>query len=397
MITKEQKKLILNSMADLLEIPESAYEKAKKRYDDLGEWFGRNESLVEGNDPHIFPQGSFRLGTAIRPLNEDEAYDLDLSCKLRKGISKYSHTQENLKKLVGQELESYRIARGIKAPIEEKHRCWRLDYQDDLSFHMDIVPCIPADETKRKAILESMMKSGASEFIASSASQLTVSITDDRHEEYKQICENWNISNPEGYAKWFEYRMTQFPQTVQLEKAQVDDVPLFKRKSPLQRSIQLLKRHRDQMFKGYEDIKPISIIITTLAARAYNGELDIEPALAGILSKIGNLVNSQPPKVPNPVDPEEDFADRWGMLKYRHLKLEQNFWDWLKQAQIDFEKITSTTDTKFITEQAEQKFSVRFNISELSKRLGLSQATVSIVTPPKSYSITAPAKPWAKN
>jgi hypothetical protein len=396
MITVEQKNLILSNMVDLLEIPESAYEKAKKRYDDLGEWFGRTESKVEESDPHIFPQGSFRLGTAIRPLNEDEAYDLDLSCKLRKGISKFTHTQEDLKKLIGHELMSYRVMRGIKAPMEEKHRCWRLEYQDELSFHMDIVPCIPADETKRKAIMESMINSGTSDFIANSASQLTVSITDNRHNEYKQICENWNISNPEGYARWFEDRMTQFPKILQL-KAQVDDVPLFKRKSSLQRSIQLLKRHRDNMFKDDWDIKPISIIITTLAARAYNGEQDIYSAVNNILLKMATFVNPQSPRVPNPVDPGEDFADRWTMSKYRHLNLEQNFWSWLIQAKNDFEKIISTTDTSFITEKAEQRFSVRFNISELTKSLGLSQSIGSIMTSPKSYSISAPAKPWAKN
>jgi hypothetical protein len=396
MITEEQKKLILNNMVDLLEIPESAYEKANKRYEDLGEWFGRNESSVENNDPHVFPQGSFRLGTAIRPINGDEAYDLDLCCKLREGITKYSHTQQNLKDLVGQELENYRIARGIKATMEEKHRCWRLEYQDDLSFYMDIVPCIPVDETKRIAIQQSMKRAGTSEFIANSASQLTVSIADDRHTKYKQICEDWNISNPQGYAKWFESRMTEDQQVILMQKAQVDDVPLFKRKSPLQRSIQLLKRHRDQMFQSYEDIKPISIIITTLATRAYNGESDIYSALTSILSKMGNFVNSQPPRVPNPVDPAEDFADRWAMPKYRDLNLEQNFWRWLNQVKSDFENITSTTDTKFIIEKAEQRFSVRFNISELSKRLGLSQAAVSIVTPSKSYSIKEPAKPWAE-
>ena len=56
-----------------------------------------------------------RLGTAIYPLNSDDAYDLDLACKLRKGVTKDSNTQEFLKEVVGQELEAYRIARGIKA------------------------------------------------------------------------------------------------------------------------------------------------------------------------------------------------------------------------------------------------------------------------------------------
>lgn len=395
MIANEQKKIILENMVELLELPQSTYEKAKKRYEDLGEWFDREASAVKDNNPHIFPQGSFRLGTAIRPLDEKEAYDLDLACNLSQGITKHSNTQESIKKLVGFELETYRVARGIQAQKEEKHRCWRLEYQDELNFHMDIVPCIPEDETKRQLILASMTKAGTNQLIAGSASQLTVSITDDRHEGFRQICENWNISNPEGYGIWFEYRMNQYQNQILLEKAQVDDIPTFRSKTPLQRSVQFLKRHRDKMFKGNEDVKPISIIITTLAAKAYNGEQDIESALTNILSKMRSMVNSNTPRVPNPVDPEEDFADRWAMPQYRHHNLEQNFWNWLQQAQIDFKHITSTTDTGFISEQAQQKFSVRVNSSELGKRMGLSQGTISIVSP-KSHSINGPLKPWRR-
>ncbi|GAB4278419.1 MAG: hypothetical protein Kow0029_21660 [Candidatus Rifleibacteriota bacterium] len=387
-----RKQLILESMLELLELPDSAYEKARKRYEDLGEWFGRDDSIVKDNDPHVFPQGSFRLGTAIRPIDNKEEYDLDLVCKLQVGITKESHTQEALKKLVGSEIETYRIARDIKAPLKEKHRCWRLEYQDDLSFHMDIVPCIPADDTRRTLILETMRKAGESELVAGAASQLTVSITDDRHHGYRQICDDWNISNPEGYAKWFEARMNQ-TQRVILEKAQVDNVPLFKRKTPLQRAIQLLKRHRDQMFKNDTDIKPISIIISTLAARAYQGESDIESALRNILEKMGGLVNTSKPRVPNPVDPAEDFADRWSMPKYQHLNLEKNFWYWLEQAKNDFALLDSTDDVGFIIEQAKQKFSVGLNSSELSQRLGLAVSSISVVTP-KSHSISDPAKPW---
>lgn len=393
MVTREQKKIILENVLELIELPPSAYEKAKKRYDDLGEWFGRDESIVKNNNPHVFPQGSFRLGTAIRPLDEKEEYDLDLACKLREGISRDSHTQEMLKGLVGYEIESYREARDIKAPKEEKHRCWRLEYQDDLSFHMDIVPCIPADSAKRAIILESMRKTGESESIAGIASELTTSITDDRHHGYRTLCDDWNISNPEGYAKWFEVRMNQFARMAFLEKAQVDDVPLYRKKAPLQRAIQFLKRHRDQMFKDDNDVKPISIIITTLAARAYQGESDVESALSNILARMGGLVNQSRPRVPNPVDPAEDFADRWSMPEYTHLKLEQNFWNWLKQAQTDFSLLGSEEDVGFITEQVRRKFSISLNTPKLSKVLGLIAPSVSVSTP-KAHSISSSVKPW---
>ncbi len=395
MITNEQKRVVIDNMVKLLELPDSAYDKARKRYEDLGEWFDRDESAVSENEPHIFPQGSFRLGTAIRPLDESEEYDLDLACKLREGISKDSHTQETLKKLIGIELEAYRKARGIKSELEPKHRCWRLEYQDDLSFHMDIVPCIPADENRRKAILESIRKTGLDEFVAGSASQTTISITDDRHEGYKHICDDWNISNPEGYAKWFEYRMNPQQTRILLEKAQVDDVPLFKKKTPLQRVIQILKRHRDNWSKDNPDSKPISIIITTLAARAYNGETDIVAALGNVLEKMGGLVNPSRPRVPNPVDPEEDFADRWYRTDCLHLRLEEHFNAWLLQARTDFQHITSTTDTEFLCEQIEEKFSLRVNESELKKQLGISIASVNIITP-KTHTIDRQdsARPW---
>jgi len=395
MITNEQKRVVIDNMVKLLELPDSAYDKARKRYEDLGEWFDRDESAVSGNNPHIFPQGSFRLGTAIRPLAESEEYDLDLACKFRDGITKDSHTQEALKKLIGIELEAYRKARGIKSELEPKHRCWRLEYHDDLSFHMDIVPCIPAEEKRRKAILESIRKTGLDEYVAGSASQTTISITDDRHEGYKHICDNWNISNPEGYAKWFEYRMNPQQTRILLEKAQMDDVPLFKKKTPLQRVIQVLKRHRDNWSKDKPYSKPISIIITTLAARAYNGETDIVAALGNVLEKMGGLVNPTRPRVPNPVDPEEDFADRWYRQDCLHLRLEKNFNDWLLQARTDFQHITSTTDTEFLREQIEEKFSLRVNESELKKQLGISAASVNFITP-KTHTIDRQdsARPW---
>ncbi len=395
MITNEQKQVIIDNMIKLLELPDSAYDKARKRYEDLGEWFDRDESAVSGNNPHIFPQGSFRLGTAVRPIGESEEYDLDLACKLRDGITKDSHTQEDLKKLIGTELENYRKARGIKTELKEKHRCWRLEYQDDLSFHMDIVPCIPADEHERQAVLESISKTGLDEFVAGSASQTTISITDNRHKSYKHICDDWNISNPEGYAKWFEYRMNPQQSRILLEKAQVDSVPLFKKKTPLQRVVQILKRHRDNWSKGNPESKPISIIITTLAARAYNGETDIVAALDNVLEKMDDLVNPTRPRVPNPVDPEEDFADRWYREDCKHLRLKENFNDWLLQARTDFQYITSTTDTEFLREQIEEKFSLQVNESELKKQLGGSATSINTRIP-KTHTIDPqdPAKPW---
>ena len=120
---------LLERLIEDVELPDNAYEKARDRYEDLGKWFDRDDSLVKANNPHIFPQGSFRLGTAIKPLDENSNYDLDLGCKLRIGISSDTHTQKQLKDIVRTELENYRTARRIMEKVEDKHRCLCLEYR----------------------------------------------------------------------------------------------------------------------------------------------------------------------------------------------------------------------------------------------------------------------------
>lgn len=378
-MNEQQKTLLLESIVESLELPDSAYKKAKSRYEDIGEWFSRDEAQFKGNKPHIFPQGSFRLGTAIYPIDENESYDLDLACELQEGVTKNLYTQQQLKTQIGKEIEAYRVAKGIKAPKEEKHRCWCLNYADELSFHMDIVSCIPADELKRKSIFVSMRIFGESEFVAAAVSKLTVSITDDCHPRYTQICDEWFISNPEGYAKWFEFRMKQAEKLLKerivlFKAANIDELPIFMWKTPLQRCVQLLKRHRDQMFKdkSKSDFKPISVIITTLAARAYTGEVDINEAMQKILSTMGQFVNKNFPKVPNPVNPDgEDFAEKWK----KDQRLEKSFWDWLQQAQNDFQEMGKAIDAGIIMGQAVKKFSINLNESDLRSRLGLKEGS----------------------
>lgn len=391
------KTVVLEQLIDALDLPDSAYEKAEKRYKDIGAWLEREQSNCSALSPHVFAQGSFRLGTAIKPLNEAAEYDLDLACKMRDGVTKESHTQEAVKRLLQQDIEAYRTYRGISAPVESKHRCVRLEYQDDLSFHMDIVPCIPATPPRRNLIKESMVKSGEDIDLASQVAELTVAITDDRRDGYGCICDDWLISNPEGYARWFESRMRQ-AQTFLMKRAEVlmearvDNLPYYQWKTPLQRCVQLLKRHRDEMFKRNGESKPISVIITTLAGRSYTGESDIGDAMNTILDQMDTFISDTTPRVPNPVNPAEDFADRWSMPKYAHLRLEENFRTWLAAARADFENISGSDDSAFIMKQASQKLAVVLNENKLRTALGLTSAPN--VRIPKEHNIDDASKPW---
>lgn len=399
MIPNIQKEKILKEMLEQLELPQTAYEKAKDRFEDIGEWLDRNESEVRVNKPHIYSQGSFRLGTAIKPLEANEKYDLDLACELEFGKTKENSTQKEIKELIGSELENYRIKNGIQQKLKEKRRCWRLEYLDKLKFHIDIVPCIPAKEEKRKIIKEAILNTGISENLSTSLADLTVNITDNTDKQnYNTINNEWSISNPRGYALWFESRMRQAPEYLQkrallLEKANIDDLPAYQWKTPLQQSIQLLKRHRDLRFKNNSDSKPISIIITTLSARAYQGETDLAQTILNILDKMEKLIRSNKPKVPNPVNPNEDFADKWDMPEYQRLHLEKNFRQWILAAKVDFELIFKTDDPKIISERIKQKFDIVFSEQRLKEKLGIVAPTILIKNETEKFD-TVKSNPW---
>jgi hypothetical protein len=389
---------LIEDIAETIEIPESAYESAERRYKDLGEWFGRADSQCRDFAPHIHAQGSFRLGTVNRPFNNDDFYDLDLACKLNHGVIKTAHTQEQLKQFIGREIEAYRIARGIAEEKKEKPRCWRLEYADHLSFHMDIVPCIPEDVSGRTLIMEQMVKRGVTEALASTVAALTVSITDTRHPNYRTVNLEWYVSNPEGYARWFESRMRMAGVLLERRalqaRAKVEELPVFRWKTPLQRCVQILKRHRDIMFCKKDEYAPISIILTTLAGRAYNGEQSVRDAMVQILEKMGNLVNAKKPRVPNPVNPAEDFSDKWDTEEGRSLRLEQNFWAWLTQARSDFATINTSDDLELIAEQARNRFGSSLNARDLRQKYKITAP--AIITTPKSHAIVeAPARPWS--
>ena len=387
---------VLNTILEKIELPDSAYEKAEKRYKDLGDWLHRPESTCGNFDPHVFSQGSFRLGTAIRPDSEEQ-YDLDMGCNLRRGLDKTSITQKQLKHLVGHELELYRNARGIKEELAEKKRCWRLEYADGLSFHMDIVPCVPESDTGRGLLKKRMVENSKfDENLAQNVSQLAVSITDNTDSTYAVVDENWRISNPEGYARWFETRMKTARLVINERemrfKASIDNLPYYQWKTPLQQVIQLLKRHRDTMFKNNDDSKPISVIITTLAAKSYKGESDLASALNTVLSEMDDHISAQAPMIPNPVNPAEDFADKWYDEKSAQYRLQENFYKWLYQARADFSALCSSDDTQRIVNAAQNGLDLKLDSSSVARLLG-----IPAVTAKPTFAIqSSDPKPWFK-
>ena len=130
-----------------------------------------------------------------------------------------------------------------------------------------------------------------------------------------------------------------------------------------------------------------------MAGLAYRGESGLAETLAQCLNEMEGLVSARTPRVPNPVNPAEDFADKWDTREGRANRLEENFWGWLAQAKADFESIRTSTDTDFIAELALKKLGARIDSGELLRKVGF--GTPLVRQAPRIHRISeTPARPW---
>ncbi len=334
----------LNNLADSLEISESAFRKAQRRYENLAEWLNRPESEVVKYSPAIYSQGSLKLGTAIKPINEDDEYDLDSVC-LCEDLSVDKISQKKLKDLIGYEISKYVEKNNFKKEPDEGKRCWTIQYADSEKFHMDILPCVPDEQGYRQLLESHNAYADASSYFENTA----IAITDNTHKSYEYITRDWGKSNPKGYHEWFKQkcvvkRLTASNEMFESTAGTIEQLPEHGNKLPLQKAIMILKRHRDIMFADDEH-KPISIIITTLASHAYNGTKTIEETLKDIVFGMENYIQCDGfshCKVLNPINPAENFADKWEEEPSKR----ENFFKWLSNLKKDYVYLTDEDISK---------------------------------------------------
>lgn len=285
---------LMRATLDELDITPEAHLLATGLYQDVGTWLSDHGATKGGGDWDISPQGSFYLGTVVRPLNRSADYDIDLVC--RRGIQKTSITQADLKAGVGEALrdwaESAKAGTSLGVKLDEWDRCWTLTF--GTRFHMDVLPAIPNQADPPDGI----------------------EITD-------REVRLWLPSNPKQFAKWFQDQMSQEFAAVRSKMASqravtasIEQIPEWEVRTTLQRSVQVLKRHRDIYFNdrvAEPDAAPPSIILTTLAAHCYAGAENLVDAVQRMAVTMGEHIEfvDRQPFVRNPVQPEENFADSW--------------------------------------------------------------------------------------
>lgn len=307
--------LIFKHLASELNISDTLYEKAVTAYTALAEYI---KTKNQDWDVEVFPQGSFELGTVIRPVNDEDQYDVDLVILINKPSF---DDPKKLRDTIQNFLESHGRYDG---KIEEKKQCLRVIYSDSAQFHMDVVCAVPTEYDNEKII--------------------DIAKKDEVGNGY-----NYSESNPKGYIEWFK-RAMKYESVLQEARlhdsrfsasTQIQELSLAKMKTPLQQAIRILKRHRDIYFQNNLDDKPSSIIITTLCALCYEDAKLYNPERANVYSTVKLMLERFPMYISpntnweynlsNPSYAPENFLFKWNTNE----RLKNNFSEWIKKAQID--------------------------------------------------------------
>ncbi|MFV9475177.1 nucleotidyltransferase [Advenella sp. RU8] len=315
---------LIGRLLGRLELPKDVRADAEAAYERLGHQIATKLQL-EYTDVQVYSQGSMRTLTTIRPRS-NEKFDLDIVVELPDYLYKQNPDPEVMFKDFGQALKGNESVTGSP---EEKRRCWRLRYPGK-SFYFDVTPAIP----------DPFRVTGAS---------LRVRDPDTR----------WSPTNPKDYAEWFcEHANKRFTfqrlaiDEIYKAEAHIEPLPneTIGLDDILRRAIQLMKLHRTNIYwnadERHKEVQPISIIIVTLATRAfehlYNTRHNsftsaIEVVLA-VVEDMPNYIVKRDEKyiIANPTLPTENFADRWNSdegLRSREFK------QWHKRLEEDLEAL----------------------------------------------------------
>ena len=270
--------IILDGICDALQLPPLQFQDAKEKYEAVSAWLARCPKLGQLN-PEVYPQGSVAIGTTVKPRAQDE-HDVDLVLELLTNEPDPLQVYELVHARLAQNGQYSHI-------IERKNRCLRLNYAG--KFHLDILPAKPVPTTSNGAIKVPDRELG-----------------------------HWSDSNPRGFRAWF---LARAEDRFMEARAQVEPLPPPEEtdeKPPLKRVVQLMKRRRDIVFDGGEGDAPRSIVLTTLSAQGYEGELTTTGTLEAVLGRVIARISETPGilEVPNPTNPRENFAEKWTPKSY---------------------------------------------------------------------------------
>jgi hypothetical protein len=319
---------LLTGAIQTLDLPPELRAHAEWRFDEIGTHLTDHGDSLGGAPWDVYPQGAFLLGTVISPVGRDGEYDVDLVC--RRDIKPTSTTRMALKADTGSALTGY-VQDATLGPVtlKEGNRCWTLT-EEHRGFHADVLPAIPDPDGSGTGIL----------------------LTD-------RTYARWLHSDPKGFAAWFKDRMKREFDSKLLKMAEargstIEAIPEYEVKTTLQVAVQALKRHRDVHFIDSVEMKPPSILLTTLAAHSYRGEQNLFDAVVMMADEMPRHVerDGQEWFVRNPVQPAENFADRWQTEPERR----DAFFGWIESLKRNLDEIGRTDGIPLLSERMAKSF-----------------------------------------
>ncbi|WDT86993.1 nucleotidyltransferase domain-containing protein [Alteromonas sp. 009811495] len=312
---------------DQLDLGTSDLEKIESAYNGVGNYLaGCEHPLLE--DAEIYPQGSIRLRTTVKPRTKEE-FDVDLILFLPNAGNA---TRDEINDVVWKHLKASKVYGPLAEPLA---RGFRINYSGN--YHLDITPAV--------------------EYTAEELRGQPLWVVDKRF-QFKE-------SNPEGFALCFDdacgllpkiMRTQSFRETLSAEM--IKDFPDQNDKKLLNRIIQVIKRHRDvwaaREDNRYGEYKPISVLLTTLATLAYlhivrlgktfSSELDVLLDVLELMPTFIQQANDEY-RVENPSMHEENYAEKWNRKeKMEGPKLRQGFFEWHKAAIHDLEELARASN-----------------------------------------------------
>ena len=210
-------------------------------------------------------QGSYALGTLIKPVDDNDEYDADIQIVMN------PNSKWGAKDYV---LEINKTLVGNKTYVDKlrlKTRCVTVDYAGD--FHLDVVPRVTIDG---------------------------------KHRVCNRIDNKFEETDGNGYRDWFN------------EKNRITG-------GNLKRVVRLLKYLRDHK----NSFTAKSILLTTLAGNTIRASDEGTEAvstdadtLETVLSRMNDYLQQHPnmPKIKNPVLATEDFNRHWDQRRYANFR-----------------------------------------------------------------------------
>jgi hypothetical protein len=247
---------ILERVLHACDLPDRYRKVAEEHYHEKAEHLKKTRPFG-AVEVTIKPQGSMSMGTTVPPLNRSgQSFDIDMLIRVEQ-FSSQMNPKEMHRSLGRALMQGFDEAESIKLG-------WQIDYSDTEKMHVDVIPVTLHRQTHEETILAAC--------------------------DWER--NSWKETNPEGYTRLFLADADRLPIFRQIRKVAlnsrnleesfantttIEPLPDFSRfKRPLQRVVQLAKRHRDVWFSTGDrkfEQRPASIVISTILWQHYKSRV----------------------------------------------------------------------------------------------------------------------------